>query len=117
MGKPVFEALLHCKDAEFKIIVFVSPKSTFDMTDNGVASVIVKRVDLETVNLDKIARILFDTGVDVVLCALGGEIITKQKLIQEAAAKAGVKRFYTSDFGMPQVIWLPDEEAYLHPVC
>lgn len=116
IGKPIFEALIRCKDPQFQITAFVSPNSSFDLRGYGDINATVKRVDLNKVARDDLAAILAEEKVDVAISALGGEIITKQGVIQDAAAKAGVGRFYPSEFGMHQVAWLSDNSAYIHPV-
>ncbi|KAJ5115008.1 NAD(P)-binding protein [Penicillium alfredii] len=116
VGNRVFKALIRCKGPEFSVIAFVSPNSSFNLMDYGDINATVKRVDLNHVARDDLVAILADAKVDVVISALGGQIIAKQCVIQDAAAKAGVKRFYPSEFGMHQVAWLPDEGAYLDPV-
>ncbi|PYI25890.1 NAD(P)-binding protein [Aspergillus indologenus CBS 114.80] len=118
VGKAVLEALVHCKDPAFHIIAFVSPNSSFQLRspEDAISRVTIKRVDLSLATCDELATILADGKADVAISALGGQIITKQGLVQDAAAQAGVKRFYPSEFGMHQVVWLPDEPAYLHPI-
>lgn len=116
MGLPVLEALVNCRDAEFNVTAFISPGSTFDVAKYPETKISVRRVDLDTISVDDLAHTLSIDGIDVVLSALGGKIIAKQILVQDAAAKAGVRRFYPSEFGMHQVIWLPNGDAYIHPV-
>ncbi|RAK71434.1 NAD(P)-binding protein [Aspergillus fijiensis CBS 313.89] len=116
VGKTVFEALMRCKDPAFHIIAFVSPKSSSQLESLEDARVTIKRVDLNMVTCDELATILADGRADVVISALGGQIIAKQGLVQDAAAQAGVKRFYPSEFGMHQLLWLPGEPAYIHPI-
>jgi hypothetical protein len=65
---------------------------------------------------DDLAALLADEKVDVVFSALGGKILAKQNVVQDAAAKAGARRFYPSEFGMHHVVWLPDGDVYLNPV-
>ncbi|RAH76694.1 hypothetical protein BO86DRAFT_443031 [Aspergillus japonicus CBS 114.51] len=96
VGKAALEALMRCKDPPIHILAF--------------------RVDLNIVACNNLATILADGKADVVISALGGQIINEQGLVQDAAAQAGVKRFYPSEFGMHQVVWLPDEPAYVHPI-
>jgi hypothetical protein len=114
-GHPLFEALIACQGPVFTIIAFVSPQSNFALPENA-KNAIVRHVDLMTISIDELTDILSDYKLDVTISALGGEIIKKQALIQDASAKAKVKRFYPSEFGMHQVAWLLGDNAYLHPV-
>jgi putative NADH-flavin reductase len=116
VGKYVFNALVKCKETEFKVIAFVSPASNFNLDDYGEVNVIVERLDLNKIAMDDLAVILAGHKIDVVISTLGGRVIHKQRVIQDAAAKAGVRRFYPSEFGMHQIPWFPGEGGYLHPV-
>ncbi|KAJ5384997.1 hypothetical protein N7517_002908 [Penicillium concentricum] len=115
MGKPVFEALVNSKEPVFKVVAFVSPGSNFNLFDYGEVNALIKRVDLMNVATDDLATLLAHEKVDVVFSALGGEFLAKQSVVQDAAAKAGVRRFYPSEFGMHHVAWLPDGDVYLNP--
>ncbi|CAG7926855.1 unnamed protein product [Penicillium olsonii] len=115
MGKPVFKALTKCQEPRLKVIAFVSPNSDFDLPPDSLFETSMERVDLYEISTDELAGILKANNVEVVLSALGGQVILKQRLIQDAAAIAGVKRFYPSEYGMHQIAWMPDGEAYIHP--
>lgn len=116
VGKAVFNALIKCHEPRFHVVAFTSPNSSFNLLDYGDVNVSVERVDLNHITSDDLAAVLSKSKVDVAISALGGTIIARQGLIQDAAAKAGVKRFYPSEFGMHSVVWLPGEQAYIHPV-
>ncbi|KAA8643990.1 hypothetical protein EYZ11_006583 [Aspergillus tanneri] len=113
VGSAVLQALVHCKEQSFDIIAFVSPTSALEVKGE-LSRVDVKRIDLLKATEEELAGAL--QGADVVVSALGGSTLHKQRLIQDAAAIAGVRRFYPSEFGMRQVAWLPGPEAYVHPV-
>ncbi|KAF9887312.1 hypothetical protein FE257_010307 [Aspergillus nanangensis] len=118
VGKALFKALINCKNSEFHVIAFVSPNSSFSLDNYGDGSrnATVKRVDLNEITTHDLAVILADAKVDVAISALGSNIIQRQGMVQDAAAEAGVKRFYPSEFGMHQVVWLPGEGPYVHPL-
>jgi hypothetical protein len=51
-----------------------------------------------------------------VVSALNGPALKAQATIQDAAADAGVKRFYPSEFGFHQIYRKPnDPMGYIHP--
>jgi aspartate-semialdehyde dehydrogenase len=116
VGKHVFNTLVKWKETEFKVVTFVSLTSNFNLDDYGEVNAIVVRLDLNEIAMDDLAVILASHNVDVVVSTLGRQVINKQRVIQDAAAKAGVKRFYPSEFGMHQIPWFPGEGGYLHPV-
>ncbi|CAI7630615.1 unnamed protein product [Penicillium glandicola] len=115
VGRHVFNTLIGWKEPEFKVVAFVSPTSDFDLSDYSEVKATVERVDLNDATVDDLAVTLASHKVDVVVSTLGRQVITKQGIIQDAAAKAGVKRFFPSEFGMHQIPWFPGEGGYLHP--
>ncbi|RAK73804.1 NAD(P)-binding protein [Aspergillus fijiensis CBS 313.89] len=59
------------------------------------------------------------TGVEIVISALNGKALAAQRAVQDAAAHAGVKRFYPSEYGMHHIYRPPGEDdqmGYLHPI-
>lgn len=115
VGRHVLTALMD-QEEEFKVVAFVSPNSNFKANNFGKANIIECRLDLNSANCEDIARIMIHEHVGVAISTLGREVITKQGVIQDAAAKAGVRRFYPSEYGMHQIPWFADEGPYLHPV-
>jgi hypothetical protein len=78
------------------------------------AKVEVKTFDAKEVTRENIAQDL--QGVDVVVSALNGSALKTQAIIQDAAADAGVKRFYPSEFGFHHIYRKPnDPMGYIHP--
>lgn len=115
-GNAILHALLSCKEKNFNIVAFISPKA--DLKSNAdVRKVKVVRMDLLTATVAEIAAAL--KGVEVVLSAVGGNILPRQLEIQDAAAEAGVRRFFPSEFGMHQVVQVPGMggTSFVHPVC
>ncbi|KAJ5709448.1 NAD(P)-binding protein [Penicillium malachiteum] len=115
VGKYVFNTLIEWKESEFRVIAFVSPNSDFRLNQYGGMKALEERLDLHKITVDDLAVILAHHNVDVIVSTLGHAVINKQGVIQDAAAKAGVKRFYPSEFGMHQIPWFPGEGGYLHP--
>jgi hypothetical protein len=51
-----------------------------------------------------------------VISALNGPALETQGTIQDAAADAGVQRFYPSEYGFHQIYRKPDDPmGYIHP--
>lgn len=72
-------------------------------------------VDVCECSVDELHPVL--SGVEVVVSALNGKALDVQHKIQEAAARAGVRRFYPSEYGMHHIYHSPDGYGYVHPVC
>lgn len=115
IGRHVLTALVDQKQ-QFKVIAFVSPNSDFNANKFGKETVIECRLDLNNATCEDLAEIMMHEHVDVAISTLGGEVLNKQGIVQDAAAKAGVRRFYPSEYGMHQIPWFADEGPYLHPV-
>ncbi|PYH48511.1 uncharacterized protein BP01DRAFT_353672 [Aspergillus saccharolyticus JOP 1030-1] len=57
-------------------------------------------------------------NVEIFKSGLNGKALAAQRIVQDAAARAGVKRFYPSDYGMHHAYSPPgkeDQMGYLHP--
>ncbi|KAL1877271.1 hypothetical protein Plec18167_004960 [Paecilomyces lecythidis] len=75
----------------------------------------VQEFDAANIKKDELTAAL--KGVEVVVSALNGQALESQVDIQDAAADAGVKRFYPSEYGFHRIYQKPGDEAgYLHPM-
>lgn len=117
IGTCILKALLAktCND----VVQIVRPGSESKANDIKVRPEQKQR--LTTIALDPLEASTDDLasslgGVEVVISALNGKALTAQRKIQDAADKAGVKRFYPSEYGMHHIY--TDEKGYghLHPV-
>ncbi|KAL5041260.1 hypothetical protein BDW71DRAFT_13572 [Aspergillus fruticulosus] len=70
-------------------------------------------VDILEANTDELASAL--AGMEVVVSALNGKALIAQRKIQDAADKAGVKRFYPSEYGMHHLYTDEKGRGVLHP--
>lgn len=114
IGNPILHALTACKKRSFTIRAFIPPKSTLKYSGGG-GDITTFSPDLASVSTQELAPFL--EGVDVVVSAVGSALLPRQHVIQDAAAQAGVRRFYISEFGMQQVLRLPGVEVgVVHPV-
>jgi uncharacterized protein YbjT (DUF2867 family) len=111
LGVPVANSIIAKKDLKVKIftrketIEKGDKKDLFaEYTANGAQ---VLAVDVTNVN-DLEAAL---KGIDVVISVVAGQFLATQKVIIEAAKKAGVKRFYPSEFGVVDV-----EAKIDHPI-
>lgn len=120
IGHAILLALL--TGTSHEVVQLVSPQSEEKARSVALASEQSERITTVPVDLlgsstDHIATIL--DGVDVVVSALNGKALDAQGKVQDAAAEAGVRRFYPSEYGMHHV-YRPDLEddnyGYLHPV-
>lgn len=110
IGERILHALLSSKQKEFKVIAFVPPGSESQVS----SSVTTKTLDLEKVTREQLAQDL--NGVDAVVSALNGPALEAQAIIQDAAADAGVQRFYPSEYGFHHIYRKPnDPMGYIHP--
>jgi hypothetical protein len=114
IGNAILHALVACKEKSFHILCIISPKSELKYFGDRRA-IEVRKLDLAIAAEEEIAKVL--DGIDVVLNALSGTVLQRQQCIQDAAAKAGVRRFYPSEFGMHHIPVLPRHGPFLHPVC
>ena len=95
---------------EFKVIAFIQPGTHLQEQNN----VVIKTFDIEKANLSELADSL--KGIDAVVSALNGPALEGQATIQDAAADAGVKRFYPSEYGFHRIYRKPnDPMGYFHP--
>lgn len=110
IGSSVVRALVN---SSHQVVQIVRPQSEAKAKN---ASERVTTITLDPLNasIDELASAL--QKVEVVVCALNGKALEAQSKIQDAADKAGVKRFYPSEYGMHHVY--TDEKGYgvLHPV-
>ena len=110
IGDRILHALVSSKRKDFKVIAFVPPGSEPQISN----SVVVKTFDLKNVTREQLAKDL--DGVDAVVSALNGPALEAQAIIQDAAADAGVQRFYPSEYGMHHIYRKPnDPMGYVHP--
>jgi nucleoside-diphosphate-sugar epimerase len=120
IGRNILEALVTCKKTRFKRVV------CFDKSASGIAlfsdesNVTVKEIDLANVSKAELAKDL--EGIQAVVSALNGPALEAQPKIQDAAADAGVKRFYPSEYGMHHIYRKPagpgsgSDWGYVHPM-
>lgn len=110
IGDRILHALRSNKRHTFKVLAFIPPGSELQQSGN----VKVKTVDLKKLTRDSLAKDL--QGVDAVVSALNGQALEAQVVIQDAAADAGVKRFYPSEYGFHHIYRKPnDPVGYIHP--
>lgn len=110
IGDRILHALVSSKRKDFKVIAFVPPGAESQVSK----SVTVKTFDLKKVTREQLAQDL--QGVDAVVSALNGPALEAQATIQDAAADAGVQRFYPSEYGFHQIYRKPnDPMGYIHP--
>lgn len=110
IGERILHALGSNKQKEFKVIAFVPPGSESEVSE----SVTIKTFDIKTLSREQLAQDL--QGVDAVVSALNGPALEAQATIQDAAADAGVQRFYPSEYGFHQIYRKPnDPMGYIHP--
>jgi uncharacterized protein YbjT (DUF2867 family) len=113
IGERILQALLACKRPghTFKITAFIPPGTKLQQES---ANVTVKHFDAEKTDRESLAKAL--DGVEAVVSALNGPALKAQATIQDAAADAGVKRFYPSEYGSHQIYRKPnDPMGYIHP--
>jgi putative NADH-flavin reductase len=111
IGERILHALISSKRKEFKIIAFVPPGAKIQSS----SSVTTKTFDLENLTRGKLAQDL--KGVDAVVSALNGPALEAQATIQDAAADAGVQRFYPSEYGFHQIYRKPSAVSLIYPSC
>lgn len=113
IGTCILRALLESKQ-NFNIVAIVPPKSPSpeEAKDEKVS---VKELDIINASRQDVAHIL--KSIDVVVSALNGPALEAQKTIQDAAADAGIRRFYPSEYGFHHIYRKPgDDWGYIHPV-
>ncbi|EKG10309.1 NmrA-like protein [Macrophomina phaseolina MS6] len=114
IGQRILERLSHNPKANFKVLAFIPPQDELPSAGNDHKTVI-KTFDANDFSREELAKDL--KGVDAVVSALNGKALNAQTIIQDAAADAGVKRFYPSEYGMHHIYRKPDDSrGYLHPL-
>ncbi|KAL4901037.1 hypothetical protein BDW74DRAFT_187894 [Aspergillus multicolor] len=116
IGQAMLRALLSTTSHD--IISIDHPASEDKVKEIDVDSEAKKRlktvgVDLLKASTDEIASTL--DGVEVVVSALNGKALTAQSKIQDAADKAGVRRFFPSEYGMHHIYRDEKGRGVLHP--
>jgi len=110
IGGRILNALVSSNRKDFEIIAFVPPGSDSQVSK----SVTVKAFDLKQATREQLAQDL--KGVDAIVSALNGPALEAQATIQDAAAEAGVQRFYPSEHGLHQIYRKPnDPMGHIHP--
>ncbi|KAF2870755.1 NmrA-like family-domain-containing protein [Massariosphaeria phaeospora] len=113
IGERILSALLTSKRHTFKVIAFIPPSGQLP-GGTDTTNVVTKTFDLGKLTREDLASNL--KGVDAVVSALNGEALIAQGTIQDAAADAGVQRFYPSEYGMHNIYRKPgDPQGYVHP--
>ncbi|KAK5120051.1 hypothetical protein LTR85_006532 [Meristemomyces frigidus] len=114
LGERIVNALLECKKQTFKVTAFIPPNSP-EPPVSEIQNYECRQVDLLNTTPDKLKEEL--EGVNAIVSALNGPAQNSQPMIQDAAAEAGVKRFYPSEYGFHKLYRKPDSDwAYLHPL-
>lgn len=114
IGRRIYNALVESEQQSFGVLAFVPPGTAYTPRRES-RNVVRKAVDVTSVTKRDLMMAL--RGVDVVISALSGEAIEYQGLIQDAAADAGVKRFYPSEYGMHHIYKESGKDwGYVHPV-
>ncbi|KAI5364829.1 Putative NmrA-like domain, NAD(P)-binding domain superfamily [Septoria linicola] len=110
IGSTILRALI---EAKFAVTAIVQPGAVLEHAESDYLT--VKEVDLMEASIEDLAVLL--EGVHAVISALNGPALEKQSLLQDAAAEAGVLRFYPSEYGMHHIYRKPDDgQGYLHPL-
>ncbi|KAF3011150.1 hypothetical protein E8E13_011480 [Curvularia kusanoi] len=111
IGEHILHALVTSKRKDFKVIAFIPPGADLQTSQ----SVTIKSFDVEKATRAQLAEDL--EGVDAVVSAVNGPAaLEAQATIQDAAADAGVQRFYPSEYGMHHIYRKPgDPMGYIHP--
>lgn len=112
IGSSILKALLDCDRQKFDVLTVISPSSAAPLGADQ-SNVKVKELDILNATRKELAEAL--SGIDVVVSALNGKALEAQYAIQQAAADAGVKRFYPSEYGMHHIYRKPgDPMGYIH---
>ncbi|KAJ6163845.1 hypothetical protein N7497_003824 [Penicillium chrysogenum] len=113
VGRHILHAILDCKKQSFHVVQIVSPSDKDAAYQTSHTE--LKVLDLFALEENELCAAL--RGVDVVISALNGQGLEAQPDIQDAAASAGVKRFYPSEYGMHHIYRKPgDSQGYIHPL-
>ncbi|KAL1648491.1 hypothetical protein SLS58_002246 [Diplodia intermedia] len=114
IGQRILERLSHHPNHNFRVRAFIPPDDDLSCAGNDHKT-IIKSFDPNELSREGLAKDL--EGADAVVSALSGRALDAQPLIQDAAAHAGVKRFYPSEYGMHLTYRKPNDPwGYLHPV-
>ncbi|KAI1622044.1 hypothetical protein EDD37DRAFT_667877 [Exophiala viscosa] len=115
IGSFILHALLTCAKQSFTVKCFIPPGSPAPEEISGKDQAECLELDLTKISREDLAKHL--QGIDVVVSALNGPALDSQILIQDAAADAGVQRFYPSEYGMHHIYRKPnDPQGYVHPL-
>ncbi|KAF7588649.1 hypothetical protein BBP40_005431 [Aspergillus hancockii] len=112
IGNAILHALFSCKEQAFDIIAFIPPNSSLKFYGDA-RKIAIKDIDLAQATIADLVAAF--AGASVLVSALGGKLLSRQGLIQDAAEIAGVRRFYPSEFGMHHVVQMPNHDVYIHP--
>lgn len=113
LGTAILNVLL--TDSSLDIIQILAPGTASKVPENEHPNLRTKSIDLTSAKREDLAKDL--SGVDAVVSALNGKALEAQSVIQDAAADAGVRRFYPSEYGSHHVYRKPgDTGGYIHPV-
>ncbi|KFA63332.1 hypothetical protein S40285_01853 [Stachybotrys chlorohalonatus IBT 40285] len=114
VGDAILRALVQQEQHELKILAFIPPGLSLQSHQDD------KRITVKQLDLDKLSRkdLAADLdGIDAVVSALNGKALEAQPVIQDAAADAGVQRYYPSEYGMHNEYRKPgDPWGYIHPM-
>lgn len=120
VGQSILRALL--TTTPYPILQIASPKSHSTALSTAQSFPPDQQSRLTTQSIDLLScspttLIPLLTDIDIIISALNGPALASQPKIQDAAAAAGVKRFYPSEYGMHH-IYQPegDNYGYIHPV-
>ena len=113
IGSAILNALL--SDSSLQTIQILAPGTSSKVKENEHSNLRTKTIDLTSAKRENLAKDLSD--VDVVVSALNGKGLEAHSIILDAAADAGVRRFYPSEYGSHHVYRKPgDTYGYVHPV-
>ncbi|KAL4955762.1 hypothetical protein BDW69DRAFT_192958 [Aspergillus filifer] len=116
IGRSILLAILN--KSSHSVIQIVRPESKSKAEDVEITTEQKER--LTTVALDPLNATVNDLtstlqGVEIVISALNGPALEAQSNIQDAADKAGVRRFYPSEYGMHHIYTDENGYGHLHP--
>ncbi|PLB50036.1 NAD(P)-binding protein [Aspergillus steynii IBT 23096] len=117
IGQAILRALASAKSHE--IVQLVHPHSV------EKAKAVVKEleagdrvttvtVDVCECSVDELQPVL--SGVEVIVSALNGKALEAQEKVQDAGARAGVRKIYPSEYGIHHIYHSLDGYGYVHPV-
>lgn len=120
IGQSILRALL--TKTSHQVVQLIAPQSEStassinrQFTAEQQGRLTTESVDLLSCSADDLVPYL--ANVEIIISALNGKALQAQPKLQDAGAKAGVRRFYPSEYGMHHVYRPPgDEVGYLHPV-